>query len=397
MKSLRELYRIGHGPSSSHTMGPYRAAELFRSRPAAVSAARFEVELRGSLSATGRGHFTDRAVQEALGSDRVSIVWNDEPLPAHPNGMVFRAFGADGAKIDEWMVYSIGGGAISESGAAEPTPEVYPYADMAEMLELCRNEGIQLWQIVDRHEGPGIWDYLEQVRVTMNETVERGLATTGVLPGGLKLPRHARELFLKARALRADLQRTGLVAAYAYAANEENASLGLMVTAPTCGASGTLPAALRYVQQTNRDSDEEIRRALAVAGLFGNVAKQNGSISGAEAGCQAEVGVACAMASAAVAYLFGGTSGQIETAAESGLEHFLGLTCDPVMGLVQIPCIERNAVAANRAIVAAELALLSDGRHVVSYDAVVQAMLATGHDLPSLYRETSKGGLCKVL
>jgi len=397
MKSLRELYRIGHGPSSSHTMGPYFAAERFRARKGAAMAARFEVELRGSLSATGRGHFTDRAIQSVLGTERTNIVWNDDPLSAHPNGMIFRAFDAEGKLLDTWTVYSVGGGALSETGKAEETPDVYPYANMEEIIRHCREEGIPLWQVVSDCEGPGIWDHLEGVRQTMMRTIARGLDTTGVLPGGLKLPRRAREIYLKARAMRADLQRTGMVAAYAHAANEENAALGIMVTAPTCGASGTLPAVLKWIQDQNGESNLEICRALAVAGLFGNVAKQNGSISGAEAGCQAEVGVACAMAAAAASYLFGASPGQIEMAAESGLEHFLGLTCDPVRGLVQIPCIERNAVAANRAFVAAELAHLSDGHHFVSYDAVVAAMLQTGHDLPSLYRETSKGGLSLVV
>jgi len=397
MKSLRELYRIGRGPSSSHTMGPDRAARCFLKRSVAARAARFEVELRGSLSATGRGHFTDGAILQVLGADRTSIVWNNESLPAHPNGMIFRAFDGDGKVVDSWQVYSVGGGAISETGASESTPEVYPQANMDELLATSEKEGVALWEIVERHEGPEIWTFLAEVWHTMSEALERGLATSGVLPGGLHLPRKARQVFLKARAMRADIQRTGLVASYAYAVNEENAGMGTVVTAPTCGSCGTLPAVLRYILEVNKDPDREILRALAVAGLFGNVAKQNGSISGAEAGCQAEVGVACAMAAAAASYLFGGTPRQIETAAEVGLEHFLGLTCDPILGLVQIPCIERNAVAANRALVAAELALLSDGRHFISYDNVVKTMLETGHDLPNLYRETSLGGLSRLV
>jgi len=310
--------------------------------------------------------------------------------------MIFRAFDDAGTTIDVWQVYSVGGGAISETGSAEATPEVYPQANMDELLATCESDGVTLWEIVERCEGTEIWRYLGEVWSAMMAAMDRGLATSGVLPGGLHLPRKARQVYLKARAMRADIQRTGLVASYAYAVNEENAGMGTVVTAPTCGSCGTLPAVLKYILTANKDPEVEILRALAVAGLFGNVAKQNASISGAEAGCQAEVGVACAMAAAAAAYLFGGTPRQIETAAEVGLEHFLGLTCDPILGLVQIPCIERNAVAANRALVAAELALLSDGKHFISYDNVVQTMLETGHDLPNLYRETSLGGLSRL-
>jgi len=396
MKSLRELYRMGRGPSSSHTMGPDRAAQRFLERPAVAKAVRFEVELRGSLSATGRGHFTDGAVLHVLGANRTSIVWDNEPLPAHPNGLIFRAFDTANKLIDVWQVYSVGGGAISETGAAEATPDVYPYANMEEILSLCEKDGVPLWNVVERCEGPEIWMFLGEVWRVMCETLERGLAASGVLAGGLRLPRKARQIFLKARKMNADIRRTGLVAAYAYAVNEENAAMGTIVTAPTCGSCGTLPAVLKYLHETSKKPEIEILRALAVAGLFGNVAKQNATISGAEAGCQAEVGVACAMAAAAAAYLFDGTSRQVETAAEVGLEHFLGLTCDPILGLVQIPCIERNAVAANRALVAAELAILSDGQHFISYDNVVRTMLETGHDLPSLYRETSLGGLSRL-
>jgi len=395
MKSLRELYRIGRGPSSSHTMAPARAAEIFlRQAPAA---ARYEVTLHGSLAATGKGHFTDQAVAAVLGKEHTSILWKPETiLPFHPNGMIFRAFDANGAETAAWTVYSVGGGALSEGPGSADEPEIYPFRNMAEIMEYCRSEGVPLWQLAERFEGPEIWDYLQTVLAQMENTLNEGLGKEGVLPGGLHLPRKAREVFLKARAQRSGIRRTGLIAAYAYAVSEENASLGVVVTAPTCGSCGVLPAVLHYCRETDHCSRTELLHALAVAGLIGDLVKQNGSISGAEVGCQGEVGVACAMAAAGAAHLFGGTVMQCEYAAEIGLEHFLGLTCDPVMGLVQIPCIERNALAANRAVTAAELALLSDGSHRVSFDAVIRTMLQTGHDLPSLYRETAAGGLAAV-
>ncbi|MBQ9336219.1 MAG: L-serine ammonia-lyase [Lentisphaeria bacterium] len=395
MRSLKELYRIGRGPSSSHTMAPARAAEQFlREMP---DAARYEVTLYGSLAATGKGHFTDRAVEAVLGADRTAIIWKPETvLPFHPNGMRFRALDPAGRELAGRTVYSIGGGALSEGEGASETPEVYPFGNMEQIMKYCLDEGIPLWQLAERFEGGEIWDFLETVLAQMMSTLSEGLGKEGVLPGGLHLARKAREVYLKAKAQRSGIRRTGLLAAYAYAVSEENASLGVVVTAPTCGSCGVLPAVLRYCQETDRCSRTELIHALAAAGVIGSLVKQNGSISGAEVGCQGEVGVACAMAAAAAAHLFGGTVPQIEYAAEIGLEHFLGLTCDPVLGLVQIPCIERNALAANRAMTAAELALLSDGQHRVSFDAVIRTMLETGHDLPSLYRETSTGGLAAV-
>ena len=395
MKSLRELYRIGRGPSSSHTMAPARAAEIFRLK--APDAVRYEVTLCGSLAATGRGHFTDQAVASVLGRERTAILWKPEKLlPFHPNAMIFRALDENGGETASWTVYSVGGGALSEGPGSSDEPEVYPFRNMEEIMKYCQTEGIPLWQLAERFEGPEIWDYLQTVLDRMMDTLNEGLGKEGVLPGGLHLARKAREVFLKAKAQRSGIRRTGLIAAYAYAVSEENASLGVVVTAPTCGSCGVVPAVLRYCHETDRCSKTELLHALAVSGLIGNLVKQNGSISGAEVGCQGEVGVACAMAAAGAAHLFGGTVMQCEYAAEIGLEHFLGLTCDPVMGLVQIPCIERNALAANRAVIAAELALLSDGFHRVSFDAVVRTMLQTGHDLPSLYRETAEGGLAAV-
>ena len=355
----------------------------------------FEAALYGSLAATGKGHFTDQAVRSAFPEGKCEILWYPQTfLEEHPNGMIFRALNDSGEEIDRLKIFSVGGGALSENGCQEETPECYPYRSMSEMLEICTQQGISLWQLAEKFEN---LDFLDDIYAQMVETLKRGLSAEGVLPGGLQLPRKARSFYLKAQSLRADIQRTGLIAAYAYAVSEENASLGKVVTAPTCGSCGVLPAVLFYLQKTWNFSGTEIRQALATAGMVGNIVKSNGSISGAEVGCQGEIGTACAMASSAAAYLLGGTPRQCECAAEIGLEHFLGLTCDPVAGLVQIPCIERNSVAANQALVAAELALISDGHHFVSFDDVVKTMLTTGHDLPSLYRETSVGGLAEIM
>lgn len=396
MKSLRELYRIGRGPSSSHTMGPALAASTFLART--PNASRYEVVLYGSLAATGRGHFTDMAVKDVLGARRTKIEWKPaENDSFHPNGMLFRAFDADSAKIAEWKVYSVGGGALREKGKDAASKTVYSYRNMEEIIAACVRKGVPMWQLVEDAEGAEIWDYLNTVYSTMMAAINRGLAADGVLPGGLRIARRARAIYIKAKMQNEQLRRTGLLVAYAHAVSEENASLGEIVTAPTCGSCGVLPAVLKYLKDALGSSSIEIIRALAVAGLVGNIVKRNGSISGAEVGCQGEVGVACAMASAAAAYLMGGSPRQCECAAEIGLEHFLGLTCDPVKGLVQIPCIERNALAATRAVVAGEMSVLSDGAHIVSFDTVVKTMLETGHDLPRLYRETSDGGLSRFV
>ena len=394
MKSLRELFRIGRGPSSSHTMAPSSAAELFKNR--FPQAERYEVILYGSLAATGKGHFTDSAIVSVLGTEKTQIYWESGiVLPFHPNGMTFFAFDKAGNELGKWTVYSVGGGALQEENNDNSTAEVYPFKSMADIMAYCRDEGVPLWQIAETMEGAEIWNFLNGILTKMFEAIGRGLEKEGVLPGELRLARKARSVYLKARNQRSDIRRTGLVASYAYAVCEENASFGVVVTAPTCGSCGILPAVLKYCRDNCNSSRTDLLHALATAGIIGNIVKQNGSISGAEVGCQGEVGVACAMAAAAVAHLSGGTVPQCEYAAEIGLEHFLGLTCDPVLGLVQIPCIERNALAANRAFIAAEMALLSDGNHMVSFDAVIKTMLETGCDLPSLYRETSMGGLSK--
>lgn len=392
MKSLRELYRIGIGPSSSHTMGPSFAAQTYL-RQCGDRARTFRVTLYGSLAATGRGHFTDTAIRRVLGENRTEIVWKPgEQLPEHPNGMRFEAATDDGTALPPWTCYSVGGGAIREPGGIDRSPDVYSYTSMAEVLKVCDETGLPIWQLVEDAE-PDIADYLRDVVEAMRQAIGAGLRHDCVLPGGLRLQRRARNIYRKSRALKDEFKRTALITAYATAVSEENASLGTVVTAPTCGAAGVLPAVIRYLGDKLECDDRELVHALETAGMVGNIVKRNGSISGAEVGCQGEIGVACAMAAAAAAYLYGGTAPQCETAAEIGLEHFLGLTCDPVMGLVQIPCIERNALAANRALVAAEMAVLSDGRHRVSFDEVVETMLRTGHDIPSLYRETSAGGL----
>ena len=390
MESLKELYKIGNGPSSSHTMGPKRAAERFAERCREVDT--YRVTLYGSLAATGKGHLTDVAILSVLQPlAPTEIVWKpDIVLPFHPNGMLFEGL-KGGAVIDSWTIYSIGGGALANETSRLDLPRsIYPLTTIAQI-----NEGKTYWEYVNDCEGPEIWDYLDTIWTQMCRTIEQGLNNDGVLPGGLKVARKASTYWVKSKSYTDSLKSRAKIYAYALATSEENAAGGVVVTAPTCGSCGVVPAVL-YHLATSRDFLRiRILRALATAGLFGNIAKTNSSISGAEVGCQGEVGVACAMAAAAACQLFGGTPSQIEYAAEMGLEHHLGLTCDPVCGLVQVPCIERNAVAAARALDANIYATLSDGSHLVSYDKVVEVMNETGHNLPSLYRETSEGGLAK--
>jgi len=400
MKSLRELYKIGKGPSSSHTMGPQKAAKMFLEKHG--DAASFTVTLYGSLAGTGKGHMTDVAINDVLQPIApVEIVWQPQVfLPFHPNGMKFEAKDYDGNVTDEWTVYSIGGGALSEgeggSGVLD-TPEVYGMNTMTEMMEWCEKTGHSYWEYVDQCEDSSIWDYLMEAWRAMQASVERGINTEGRLPSPLNLARKAPTYYVKASGYKQSLQTRGLVYAYALAVSEENASGGTIVTAPTCGACGVLPAVLYHLSRGHNFNDTRILHAMATAGLIGNIVKQNASISGADVGCQGEVGVACAMASAAACQLFGGSPSQIEYAAEMGLEHHLGMTCDPVCGLVQIPCIERNAFAATRALDANLYSAFSDGTHRVSFDKVVNVMKQTGHDIPSLYKETGSGGLAKIL
>ena len=397
MKSIKELYRIGNGPSSSHTMGPKRAAEIFLARhPEATS---FNVTLYGSLAATGKGHFTDAAIISVLKSHgEVNIVWQPKIfLPFHPNGMTFEAFDDKEQELESWTVYSIGGGALSDEDGpiGGDNREIYSMNKMQDILDWCQTSGKNYWEYVQECEDDDIWDYLAKVWATMKASIKRGLEQEGVLPGPLNLRRKAATYFIRSSGFKQSLRSRGLVFAYALAVSEENASGGQIVTAPTCGSCGVVPAVLYHLQESREFSDARILRALATAGLIGNIVKTNASISGAEVGCQGEVGVACAMASAAANQLFGGSPAQIEYAAEMGLEHHLGMTCDPVCGLVQIPCIERNAYAAARALDANLFSSYTDGIHRVSFDKVVQVMKQTGHDLPSLYKETGEGGLAK--
>ena len=381
-------------------MGPQAAAIQYLERHPEATA--FDVTLYGSLAATGKGHMTDVAILRVL-EPKGSITIHWEPtvfLPFHPNGMKFAVRQPDGSLFDEWTVYSVGGGALSEGKEEEkPVPDstsLYPHTTMKTIMAWCQETGHAFWEYVELCEGPEIWDYLREVWRVMQEAVERGIDHEGILPGPLGLQRKAPIYYTKAKGYKANLQSSGLVYAYALAVSEENASGGLIVTAPTCGSCGVLPAVLYHLGHNHNFSEERILHAIATAGLIGNLVKLNASISGADVGCQGEVGVASAMASAAACQLFGGSVAQIEYAAEMGLEHHLGMTCDPVCGLVQIPCIERNAFAAARALDANFYASLSDGQHRVSFDRVVRVMKQTGKDLPSLYKETSEGGLAKL-
>lgn len=379
-------------------MGPQSAATKFAERTAG-RAAHYTVTLYGALAATGRGHLTDQAILSVLTPVApAEIEWKPETvLPFHTNGMTFHAVDDKGKEFDTWTVYSVGGGDIVEEGQQRTSgPSIYPLTKIKDIQAECESTGISYWEYVDRCEGPEIWDYLAEVWKVMRAAVERGIEAEGVLPGGLGVRRKAVSYYVHAAGFNASLKSRGLVYAYALAVSEENASGGLIVTAPTCGSCGIVPAVLYHLQNSKGFSERRILRALATAGLFGNVVKFNASVSGAEVGCQGEVGVACAMAAAAASQLFGGTPAQIEYSAEMGLEHHLGLTCDPVCGLVQIPCIERNAYAAARALDANLYAAFSDGRHSVDFDRIVEVMKQTGHDIPSLYKETALGGLAAI-
>ena len=396
MKTIKEIYRIGHGPSSSHTMAPRFAAEQFLERH--PDAALFEVTLYGSLAATGKGHFTDVAILEVMEPHaKVNIVWEPKTfLPYHPNGMTFKAFDEGRNLLDEWTVYSVGGGALEEEGKPSILPDLYTMTTMTEIMKWCEKNGKTYWEyVLDSENDKGLTAYLQKVWAAMSEAVERGLRTEGRLPGPLNLPRKATQYNIKAMGYQHTLRSRGLVFSYALAVAEENASGGLIVTAPTCGSCGVLPAVLYHLRKSYNFDDVRIVRALMTAGLIGNIVKTNASISGAEVGCQGEVGVACAMAAGAACQLFGGSVAQIEYACEMALEHHLGMTCDPVCGLVQIPCIERNAFAAARALDANIYSTFTDGRHRVSFDKEVATMNKTGRDIPYLYKETSEGGLAE--
>ena len=397
MKSIREIYKIGKGPSSSHTMGPERAAKYFKEQH--PEAERFKVILYGSLSKTGVGHGTDRVVREVLSPLPTEVVFSNEELKnAHPNTMDFIAIHG-GVESEPLRVESIGGGDIRIPGKRDvKSDEVYIEHSFAEIADFCKWRYIQtLSEYVELNEGPEIWDFLMEVWLTMKNAIAEGLSATGVLPGGLNVQRKAKYLYEQELTVNEPaLREFQLIAAYAYAVAEQNADNGTVVTAPTCGACGVLPAVLKYAQDTKGYTDEQICRGLATAGIIGNLTKQNASISGAECGCQAEIGTACSMAAAALAELYQQDLDQVEYAAEVAMEHHLGLTCDPICGLVQIPCIERNAVAAMRAMNACNLSYFLTGARNISYDMVCRAMKETGVNLDHRFRETSEGGLAKL-
>lgn len=397
LQSIFDVFTAGAGPSSSHSIGPQRAARIFLGRQATPPAT-IRVTLYGSLSATGRGHWTDRILVDALAPIRTEVVFDRSDLPLkHPNTLLFEALDAAGVVQDAWKVYSIGGGSLQDDDGpveANPFPVSYPISNISEALRYCRAEGISFWQIPARFE-VNIWPRLDAIWDGMRATIKRGLESRQIiLPGTLELARRANLTWNRAKALKAGSQRDmGLIAAFALATAEENAAGGSIVTAPSCGAAGVLPAVLYFFQSERRKPRQAILEALATAGLFGSSIRANATVSGAEAGCQAEIGSACSMAAAAAAQLLGATNSQMEYAAEMGMEHNLGLTCDPVEGYVQIPCIERNMNAALRALECASFVLLTDGYHRVSFDDVIAVMAATGRDLQEAYRETAAGGL----
>ncbi|MBR2884043.1 MAG: L-serine ammonia-lyase, iron-sulfur-dependent, subunit alpha [Clostridia bacterium] len=393
MQSLKKLYKVGIGPSSSHTMGPQYAAEYVNENFS--DAAFVKVILYGSLALTGEGHGTHTALSSTLKA-RNEIVFNttETDLP-HPNTLDFLIYDADNNEIGRVRAMSIGGGEIRIEGQPSVTaPEVYPQKNFEEIKEYCLMHHLRLSDYAAKYEGEEIFPFLKTIWERMKLTVREGLAQEGILPGGLEVERKAKFLYAQRHMDETpETRENRLVCAYAFAASEQNAGGGMITTAPTCGASGVLPAVLYYMQEKKGFTDFEIAKALAAAGIIGNVVKQNASISGAEAGCQAEIGTACCMAAAALAELHFMDLDQIEYAAENAMEHYLGLTCDPVCGLVQIPCIERNAVAAMRAINALSLANFLTSTRKVKFDTVVNTMYQTGKDLMNKYRETSEGGL----
>ena len=395
MRSIRELYRIGRGPSSSHTMGPERACLQMKKKYPKADA--YRVVLYGSLAMTGKGHGTDRVIRETLSPLTGDVVFDLETPPErHPNMMDFTLF-SNGREIASERIWSVGGGAIvPDEEASDNGGAIYPLSTYAEIATECARRNVRLWQYAEEIEGDGLFPYLATVWDAMKAAIERGLSVRGVLPGGLGTERRAQIIYQKKHIDESpQTKENRLVSSYAFAVSEENAAGGVIVTAPTCGSSGVLPAVLRYMQESRGFSDKEVLHALAAAGVIGNLIKTNASISGAECGCQAEIGSACSMAAAALAELFGMGFDQIDYAAEVAMEHHLGLTCDPIGGLVQIPCIERNAVAAMRAINALSLANFLADSHKISFDLIVKTMYNTGTDLPLGYRETAAGGLAK--
>ncbi len=392
MKSIKEVYKIGIGPSSSHTMGPVKGAKLIKEKHPDCS---FSVTLYGSLALTGVGHGTDRALLECLGSETTMVydVKNND-IP-HPNTMDIIVLN-NGVEIAKYRLISIGGGDIVIEGFDQIVPkEIYPHSTFAEISEYCEYKEIELYEYAFMHD-EDLYDYLELVWDTMKKSIKEGLRAMGVLPGGLNVHRKARFLYSQKHIDETpETKESRIVCSYAYAVAEQNASGGTIVTAPTCGSCGVVPSVLYYMQKKHKFSDDDIIKALATAGIIGNLIKTNASISGAECGCQAEIGSATSMASAGLSQLFSMNIDQIEYASEIAMEHQLGLTCDPIGGLVQIPCIERNAVAAMRAISCLNLANFLTNTRQISFDSVVETMYQTGKDMNCAYRETSEGGLAK--
>lgn len=398
VESIFETFKTGAGPSSSHSIGPQRATKLFlaqlNQRPA-----RIRVTLFGSLAETGRGHLTDQTILAALEDIPGEIIWDTTtPTPAHPNTMKFEALDPSGAITRVWTAYSVGGGSLADERGPVNIGEVvlYSFSSITEALALCEAQRLAFWQLIEQLE-KNPWPRLDVIWNTMRESVERGLRSTQpLLPGSLKLARRARTTWMRAQSLQSPQRDLALLSSFALAVAEENANGGTIVTAPSCGPAGVLPGLLYYFETVKQSPRDEILRALATAGLFGSIIRANASVSGAEVGCQGEIGSACSMASAAGSQLLGGSVHQVEYAAEIGMEHHLGLTCDPVEGYVQIPCIERNMTACLRSFECASFSLLTDGKHLVSFDDVVEVMYRTGLDLQSAYRETARGGLAAL-
>ncbi|MBQ7718517.1 MAG: L-serine ammonia-lyase [Clostridia bacterium] len=396
MESLTELYKAGRGPSSSHTIGPEKICTRFKNKN--PDADFFKVTLFGSLAKTGRGHGTDEVIRKTLAPAKCEVLFDYSfaDLP-HPNTMDIEAF-ISGRKVDSVRAYSIGGGSVAyDNHPYIPPRKCYQLSSFKDISAYCKEHKIRLCQFVDENEDDKFDSYMEQIWNQMKESIETGLETEGILPGGLNVQRKAKFLFNQQHIDESkETRENRIVCSYAFAVSEQNAAGETIVTAPTCGSAGVVPSVLYYQQQKHSYSDDEIINALKTAGIIGNLIKTNASISGAECGCQVEIGSACAMAAAALGELFGLNIDKIEYAAEIAIEHHLGLTCDPICGLVQIPCIERNAVAAMRAINSVNLAsFLSDTRKI-SFDTVVRTMYETGKDISSEYKETSEGGLAKV-
>lgn len=389
MQSLRKLYKIGHGPSSSHTMGPGFASEYVKNKY--IDATHYKVTLYNSLALTGKGHLTDAIIIKTLSPKPVEILFNID-INKHPNYLVFDIY-QDETLLDSISVRSIGGGDILYDKEENDIKHVYQEQSFDEIKLYCQTHGLSLFDYVLKNE-PDILPFLTDIWTQMKETVQTGLKTEGLLPGDLKVVRKAKTLIDRAKANESDSQQQNrLVSAYAFAASEENGAGGVIVTAPTCGASGVLPALLYYLYKHKGIKEEKIIESIGIAGIIGNVIKHNATISGAVGGCQAEVGSACSMAAAAMAYIEDLSLDEIEYAAEIAMEHHLGLTCDPIDGYVQIPCIERNAVAAIRAINAASLAgFLTDTRKI-SFDMIVHTMYQTGLDMHPKYKETAEAGM----